>query len=210
MKRVPVGAERQRRDKAARVAEPARRHERDLEPVGGAGNEDEAGDIVLARVTRAFEAVDRDRIDAEPLGFQGMADRGAFVDDLDARGLEHWDVFLGVVPRRLDDLDAGSDDRVHIRIVRHGLDRRQDREIDAEGLVGHLPAARDLLGEVLRRGLCEAGQEAECAGVGDGRDQLGAADPLHAALDDRMLHSEKLGKARLEHEGSFRGAAQFD
>ena len=51
----------------------------------------------------------------------------------------------------------------------------------------------------LRRRLGQRGEEAERAGVGDGRDQLGAADPLHAALDDRVLDAEHFGEARLDH-----------
>ena len=40
---------------------------------------------------------------------------------------------------------------------------------------------------------------AERAGVGHGGDQLGAADPLHAALHDGVLDAEHLGESRADH-----------
>ena len=47
------------------------------------------------------------------------------------------------------------------------------------------------LRQVFRRRLRQRGDQAERAGIGDGGDQLGAADPLHAALDDRVLDAER-------------------
>ena len=53
-----VGAHRQGRDQAAPVGLAAGRHERDLELVGGARQQDHVRHIVLARVTAALEAID--------------------------------------------------------------------------------------------------------------------------------------------------------
>jgi hypothetical protein len=61
-----VGAQRQRGDQAAGVGEAAGGDHRDLHLVGGGRNQDEAGDVVLARVAGALEAVDADRVDADP------------------------------------------------------------------------------------------------------------------------------------------------
>ena len=72
-------------------------------------------------------------------------------------------------------------------------------EIDAERLVGQVAAARDFLGEVFRRRLRQRGDQPERAGIGDGGDQLGASDPLHAALDDRVLDADEFGEPRLDH-----------
>ena len=58
----PVRAQRERGHEAAPVAEAAARDHRDLELVGGGRDQDQAGNIVLARVAGAFEAVDRDGI----------------------------------------------------------------------------------------------------------------------------------------------------
>ena len=76
----------------------------------------------------------------------------------------------------------------------------QNGEVHAERLVGHVAAARDFLGEVFRRRLRQRGDQAERAGIGDGRDQLGASDPLHAALHDRVFDADQFGEPRLDHD----------
>ena len=81
------------------------------------GMQDQAGHVVLAGVAGAFEAVDRHRIDAEPLRLHRVPHRRAFMDDLDPGLLEDGDVFLGVVAGGLDDFDAAADDRV--ACIRH-------------------------------------------------------------------------------------------
>ena len=147
----------------------------------------------------AFEAVHRDRIDADLLGRHAMAHRGALVDHLDAGVLELGQEGLGVVAGGLDDLDARIDDGVDVFAVGPRHQGRQDGAVDAERLVGHLAAALDLLAQVLGRRLGQRGEDAERAGVGDGRRQFGAPDPLHATLHDRVLDAEHLGEARLDH-----------
>ena len=57
----------------------------------------------------------------------------------------------------------------------------------------------DLFGQIFGRRLRQRGHEAKRAGVGHGGNQLGAADPLHAALHDRMLDAEHLGETGLDH-----------
>src|SRR5215510_6054284 len=64
-----------------------------------------------------------------------------FVDHLDAGRLELGQEGLGIVARRLDDLDARLDDGVDVFVVGPGHQGRQDGEIDAERLVGHVAAA---------------------------------------------------------------------
>ena len=68
------------------------------------------------------------------------------------------------------------------------------------GLSVSVAAALDLLAQLVRRRLGQRGDEAERAGVGDRGDQFGAADPLHAALHDRVLDAEHFGEARLDHD----------
>ena len=64
--------------------------------------------------------------------------------------------FCGLLPGGLDHLDAAFDDGLDVaRIVRR-RDGRQEGQVDAEGLVGHLAAAGDLLGQQLGRLLRQA------------------------------------------------------
>ena len=128
-----------------------------------------------------------------------MTDAGAFVHDHDAVFLEFRDVLLRLVAGGLDDLDAALDDGLAIFRVGRRLDRGKNGQIDAERLVGQAAAARDLLHEVLGRRLRQCGDEAERAGVGDRRDQLGASHPLHSALHDRVFDAHELGKPRFDH-----------
>ncbi len=109
------------------------------------------------------------------------------MDDLDAGLFQRRQPFLRVVAGGLDDLHAAFDDRLDIARIVGRRDRRQEGEVHAERLVGHLAAARDFLGEQLGRALGQAGDDAEAAGVGDRRGQFGEADKMHAALDDRVL-----------------------
>ena len=139
------GAQRKRCDQAAAIAEAAGRDHRNLHLVGGHGNQDQPGRVVLAGMAGAFKAVDRNRIDPHALRRQRVADAGAFVHDHDAVLLEFGDVLLRLVARGLDDLDAAFDDGLAIFGVRRRLDRRQDGQVDAERLVGQAAAARDFL-----------------------------------------------------------------
>ena len=74
---------------------------------------------------------------------------------------------------------------------------RHEGEVQpAERLVGHVAAARDFLRQKLRRLLCQAGagdDAGETAGIGHGGGQFGAADEVHAALDDGMADAEHFG-----------------
>src|SRR3546814_12991365 len=81
----------------------------------------QARDVILARMSRTFETVDRDRVDAHALGRQRMTHRRAFVHDLDAVRPEVVDMFLRLVARRLDELDAAVDDRLAIFRVRPSI-----------------------------------------------------------------------------------------
>ena len=107
MKRVPMlipSAPRARAATRPRASPKAARGDhQDLDLVGRGQDQDQAGNVVLARVAGAFEAVDRNGVDAHPLGRQGVADRSAFVDHLDSVLLEFLDV--------LDRLVAGGSRR---------------------------------------------------------------------------------------------------
>ena len=191
-------AQRQRGGEAAAVAKATAGDHRDAELVGRRRDQDEAGNIVLAGMAGAFETVDRDGIDAHPLGREGMADGGAFMDDDDAMRLEIIDMFLRLVAGGLDDLDAAVDDRLAILRIGRRIDRGQDGEVHAQGLVRHRPAAVDLAAQIVRRRLGQGGKDAQAPGIGDGGGQFGAADPHHAALHDRMFDAAQFGETRLQ------------
>ena len=98
-------------------------------------------------MTTALEAVDADRVAADGLRLEGVPDRGALVDDLDARRVQVRHHLLWIAPGRLDDLYAALDDGANVARVVRGIDRGQESEVHADGLVGHLAAAADLVGE---------------------------------------------------------------
>ena len=187
------GAERQRRDQTARIRHAARSHERYLQFIGGARQQDQVRHVVLARMAAAFEAVDADRIAADALGLERMPHRRAFVNDLDAGSLQRRQILLRASPGGLDDLDAAFDDGADVFRIGRGRKRRQERQVHAERLVGHVAAARDLARQQFRRLLRQPGDDAEPAGIRYRRCQFGEADIMHAALDDRMADAEHFG-----------------
>jgi hypothetical protein len=82
--------------------------------------------------------------------------------------LQRRHVLLRAAARGLHDLDAALDDRGDVfRIGRRG-ERRQEGEVHAERLVGHVAAARDFFRQKLRRLLRQPGDDAETAGIGHG------------------------------------------
>ena len=198
-----LAAQRERGDQTTCVGKATRRDHRNLDDVGGGWQQHEIWHIVLAWMPGAFEAIHADGIDANFLGTDAMAHRRALVDDLDAGGVQFRQERLGVVTRRLHDLDPGRNDRVDIFAVGPGHQGRQDREIDAERLVGHLAAALDLLHQIIGRRLRQAREKPQRARVRDRRRQLGPPNPLHAALHDRVLDAEHFGEARTDHGAVF-------
>ena len=116
----------------------------------------------------AFETIDTDGITADGLRLQRVADRGAFVDDLNPGFLEHRQPFLRVIAGCFDNLHAAIDDRLDVARVIGGIDARQKAYIHAERLVCHLTATTDLIGQKRRRALRQPGNDPEAAGIGDG------------------------------------------
>src|SRR6185312_12703313 len=81
-------AERERGHETTRIRHAAGRHEGNLEFVRCARQQDHVRHVVFAGMAAALEAVDAHRIAANLLGLQGVTDRSAFVDHLDAGGLQ--------------------------------------------------------------------------------------------------------------------------
>jgi len=113
-------------------------------------HEEQAADVVLARVTCALEAVDREEVDADLFGGLGVTDARALVDDGEAVLLEVLDDRDGGGPAgRLGNLDALLDDDLGVLVVRRRRDGREEREVDAavkrergEGAWVHRSSAR--------------------------------------------------------------------
>jgi len=127
-------------------------------------------------MARTFEPVDRHDVDAHPLCRHGMAYGGTFMDDGDAVRLEVVDMLLGTMACRLDDRHAAVDDRPAIFGIGRRRDRRQDRQVHPERLVGHGPAAVDFTPQIVGRRLSERGQHSQPTRIGHRRSQLGADD----------------------------------
>ena len=191
-----VGTQRQRRHQATAVGESARGDHRDVDLGRRRRDQHQAGDVVLAGMAGALEAVDADAVHAEALRLDRMPHRGALVQHLDPVVVEHRQMRRRVGARGLDDLDAGVDDHLAVLVVRRRVDRRQDRQVHAERLVGQIPALGDLVRQVRRRRLRQRGDEPQRTRIRHGRNEFGTADPLHAALHDGVLDPEGLGELR--------------
>src|SRR3546814_19741299 len=90
------------------------------------------------------DLVDRDDVAARALGRQRVANRGAFMEDGDAVGLQPLPYLAHRLRARgLDDLDPAVDDRLSTGLVIGGVDLRKDGQVHAERVVGVLAAAFD-------------------------------------------------------------------
>lgn len=131
-----------------------------------------------------------------------MADGCTLVEDDDAGLLQELDDGARGVAGRLDDLDALGDADLGVGGVVRGHEGREEGDVDAKGELCHAAAAGNLCAQGLGGRLGEGGQEAEAAGVGDGRGHLCGADVLHAALDDGDADPQLAGELRVErHRG---------
>ena len=97
---------------------------------------------------------------------------------------------MRVIACGLDRLDAAVDDGLYVAGVVGFLERRQKSEIHTKGLVGHLAAATDFIGQVLRRALCQSGDDAQAARVGNSCSQFGKAYIVHTALNNGVADTE--------------------
>ena len=155
------------------------------------------GDVVLARVAAALEAVHAHRVAADRLGLERMADRRALVDHLDPGGFQRRQVRLRVPARGLDDPDPALDDRPDVLGIGRRRECREEGEVHGERPVGHLAAAGNLAGQRLRRLLRQPGDDPPGRRRWRPPRQLGEADKVHPALDDRVLDAKQLGDAGL-------------
>ena len=174
-----------------------------MPPLNSAQDQDQAGTIILAGVAGALETVDRNHVDALPFRRHRVTHGGAFMQDQNAVRFELGpNLGDGGGPGGLDDLDPAVDNRLGVGAVVGRIDGRKDGQIDPERLAGHRFAALDLVAQGFRRGLRQGGENAQAAGIGHRRRQLGHADALHAALHDGVGDAEQVGDTGLErHDG---------
>ncbi|MCY1179492.1 hypothetical protein D9M73_198960 [compost metagenome] len=169
------------------------------------------GQVIFTGVPRGLEAVDRDDVGAIALGREGMAHRGAFVNDLDAVFLEMRDHRRRVVAGGFDHLHATLDDGVHPGAVVDILDGHRQGQVDAKRLVGELTGPLDLGAQVIRRRLRACRHHTECSGVGNGCRQLRATNPLHATFNDWIVDAQQFGDSGFHEqplsEVSFKAAS---
>src|ERR1700682_5044109 len=204
-----VGAQRQRGHQTPGGGEATGGDHRDLDLVGCRRYQHQARDVVLAWMTGALEPVDADAVHAQALRLDRMPHRGALVQHLDPVVVEHRQMWRRIGSGGLHDLDAGVDDDLAVLVVGRRIDGRQDREVHPERLVGQIAATGNLAGQIGGCGLGQRGDESQGAGVGHRRHQLGPADPLHAALHDRVVDPERLGELRRQHRRPYRGAMRM-
>lgn len=94
-------------------------------------------------MARALEAVDGEKIDAKLDGRFGVPDRGAFVQDDDARGFELRDDGARGVAGCFDNSDAFRDDDGGVGVVVGGYEGGEEGQVDGEGGGGQGAAFTD-------------------------------------------------------------------
>ncbi|MCY1408586.1 hypothetical protein D9M71_239080 [compost metagenome] len=139
----------------------------------------------------ALETIDGNGVDPQTLRLQRMTDGDALVDHLQPGGLGLGDIGAGVVARRLEDLHPAGDDHVEVLVIGRRIDRRQQRQVHPERLVGHRLTTLDLPCQMLGVRLGQRSENAHPTGIGDRCSHFRAADPHHAALDDRVANAEE-------------------
>ncbi len=184
-------AQRHGRNQRAAVSHTAGSNKRDFQLVGSARQQDHIRDIVFTRVAATLEAVNRDRVAADGLGFERVTNRGALVDDLDAGVFQQRHVFLRAAACGFNDLDAALDDGIDVARVVRRIDGRQEGQVDGERLAGQFPAFGDFVGQIGRGLLGQTSNGTQTASVGNGSRQFGKTNPVHAALEDRVLNAKQ-------------------
>ena len=104
-------------------------------------------------MTSALETINTDRVHANFFSLECVTHRCAFVNYFDTTGFERRHIRFRAASRCLYHLDARRHNSICVFIVRHRIDRRQNSQINAEGLVCHAPGAFHLLDQFLRAGL---------------------------------------------------------
>jgi hypothetical protein len=199
----PAGAERKRGQETASVRKAAggdhghahgvddlgherqRRHGPDVPARLAARGDDRIGSLLLhaARVQDARHDGDDD----DPRPLQPRDDRGP-----------------GIATPRRHDGDLELDGDLRARLGERGAHRR---DVHPEGPVGELAGLLDVAAQLLL-GTAEGRQNAQPAGLADGRSEVRAARSLHRPLQDRMANAEQVAEDGVE-QGSLRSRTRL-
>ena len=188
-----LSAQRQRRHQRAAIGHAARRDKRNFELFCRAGQQNEVGHIVFARVATALKPIHADGVATDGLGFERMPHRGAFVDHLDARLMQGRQPLLRVVACGFHHFHTTVNDGFDVAGVIGCFDNGQKGQVDAKRLVRHLAATANFVSQIGRRALRQAGDDAQAPGIGHGGGQLGKAHKMHASLNNGVLNSKHFG-----------------
>ena len=123
------------------------------------------------------------------------------MDEKSPGGPDPWHEAFRVVACGLDDRDARLQGRFEILLVRHRLQRWQDRQVDTEWLVGGVAQTADFPLQLFGVGLGERGQEPQDPGFTYGGDKGRTADMGHAPATQGVSGTEQFGKACLQQWG---------
>ena len=160
-----VSTQRQSGDQLLGIADAARGDKRNGQFFGCARQQNHVRNIIFTGVTAALKAVNRYGIATNALGFQRVAHRGAFVNDFNTGLFQQRHILLGAATGGFNNAHATGDNRFDIaRIIRIG-EARQEGQVHTERLVGHVIAFGDFIGQIFRRLLRQAGNDAEATGV---------------------------------------------
>ena len=159
--------QRHRRHQASAVGHATGGHKRNSQFLRRSGQQDEVGNVVLARMTTTFETVDADRVAANVFCLKGMAHRRTLVNYLDTGSLQLWHVLLRTATGGFHRLHSTLYNGINVVWIGRSLERGQESQIYPERLVGHGLAAGDLPGQILGGGLGQAGDDAETARIGN-------------------------------------------
>jgi len=159
-----------------------------IPPAAMIGTLNHRGHVLRVLEAAALAALDDQPVDPGLDRFQRALQGGHDVEHGESGRLEIGGVTGRVAGRGRDEPHALVDHELDdVGVPHEGLG-----DVDAERLVGEVPHLADLLPhrvQLARRRL----DDAESAGVGDGRGQLGPSDPSHRGLHDRVLDPEQFG-----------------
>jgi hypothetical protein len=143
------------------------------------------------------------------LGMNGVADRTDLVEDFYTCFFKQFNGFhagglINGCPGKLDagHLFLGADPDVNLVVFRRDAQRRQQRNIDHEGLFREFPGFLNGGAKRRFRFVVSSSEITHAPGVGDGCAEAGFTEPHHGAADNGILDPEHFGNGCPEHEWS--------
>lgn len=138
----------------------------------------------------AFESIYGEEIDTELDSALCVPDRGAFVEDNGASLLQLGNNRTRAVTSGLDYLDALVDDDLGVGGIVWWYKSRQQCDIDAKGVFGHVSTPPNFISQILGCRLGESCEDTQASRVRNSSGQLSISNVLHATLYDRNLDAQ--------------------